>query len=164
MSKKAVALTYDRPLMRHVVRAYWRRAVAPWIICGTAFLGTPLAVALYRGDRSWIVGALATAQVVVMLLGWSLYRAHLRNAFARLARLEGAPAKMEFDEETAIFTSVGGTNTIRWTAVKELWCYRTFWLLVLAPNEFVTLPGTCLDAEIRSSIRNRLSLLGARIR
>jgi hypothetical protein len=49
-----------------------------------------------------------------------------------------------------------GSSALPWTRFVDVWKMREFWMLFLAPNQFITLPVANLSEEALAFLRARL--------
>ncbi len=154
-----VRLRYSEQLLREVVRAFvfrgfLRRLGASFFI-KLALIVAALAWFISRGDTGWIVGFLA-AFVLFVLVGFAkVYEAHFRNTIGRFRQMGTPEATLSYDEQQICYTSEFGSFAIPWSAITEVWRYPRFWLLLLSPSQFVTLPLECLDERARDFITRK---------
>jgi len=160
---RAVQVRYNEATLRKAVRTFvWRRFVLEqklmWAAAGVMLL---LCVwLLVRRDRSWLVmvtGAAALLPLLLVLVGWC---AHL---YAKLHSFRSMPepeAEFAFDAQGYRATSGLGEMGLPWSSVTEAWARPDFWMLIIASNQFVTLPTQNVPAETFDRLR---SWLGAKV-
>lgn len=157
---KQVVLRYSEPLLREAVRAFFLRAVyrqlgARFFVVLALIVGA-VAFLLLQYDRSVLLGfLLATLGFVAVFLG-SIYVGHYRNTIGRFRKMKSAQATLIYDEQQLTLTSELGSSTLPWSVVAEVWQFRRFWLLLLSPAQFVTLPLDCLDAATQEFILRKV--------
>jgi hypothetical protein len=157
---REIPLRFDEPLLRGAVRAFvartlWRQ-LGPSTFVALAVVVASLAYLLARGERGWFVGVMATVLLVAVLLPWFTYVAHRNHTVGKFRRMGGAGGTFGYDEENLMLASPLGRSTMPWSGVAEIWRYPRFWLLVLGPGQFVTLPADCLDAETRAFLERKM--------
>ncbi|HET6431108.1 YcxB family protein [Dyella sp.] len=76
----------------------------------------------------------------------------------------GAPhATLEASESSLSLSSGAGTASLPWSAVTEVWQFKTCWLLVLSKSQFVTLPLACLPPELAAFVLARVQASGGKV-
>ncbi len=142
-----VTLKYTEALVREAAFTFWKRTVGVGFLVAVAIVGAALGFALFRGERSWLVGALAASLAGALAICTLVYRVHLRRGLSKFAELDSQSATLDFDAETISMASNLGKTTLRWSAIKEVWQSPTFWLLLFSSSQFVTLPLTDMTSE-----------------
>jgi hypothetical protein len=98
-------LTYSQPLIRQAVWGFWRRVVGLRFAFALAFGAASLAFLLLDGDRSWLVGVIATALVLGILFIVALFFAHYRNSAYKLRAMDNGQAELTAAPSTLSFSS-----------------------------------------------------------
>jgi hypothetical protein len=128
-------------LQRRVTRRYVFRILGPayWVAVVVA-LGFATYL-LFDGDRTWFLGMVLTTALVGLVLPVVAYRLHLRNALAAMARLPD-PAQADFTADAGGFSIENpfGRVSLPWKQLHRVLREREAWLLLLAENQFVTVP------------------------
>ena len=156
-------LNYNEPLLRKAIRSFW------WQSSGFIFLAALTAVALilgyflYIGDRSWLVGALATVLLINIAFLISLYWIHYRNGFAKFRAMGAPQATFSASESSFTLESGAGSSTLPWSSVTEIWQFEEYWLMFFSKSQFVTLPLADISPEFRASILERVQASGGAI-
>jgi hypothetical protein len=156
-------LTYDIPLLRRAVFAYWRRSIGLVLPAAFAFLVADLVFLLASGDTSWIVGVFATVIFLTGVFFAALYVIHYRNALQKLRDMGAPHARFRADEPTFTVESKIGHSTFRWSSIREVWRFPTFWLLLFSKAQFMTLPLSCVSTEMQVFILRRIQAMGGKI-
>jgi YcxB-like protein len=158
-----IKLRYSEPLLREAVRAFVFRTIIRgfglrfFVAC--AMVGCCIAYLLAHGDRSWVVGALASTLLFVGVFFLIIYRAHYCNTVGRYRQMRVPEASLAYTEEQFTLTSEMGSATLPWSAITEVWRYPRFWLILFSRSQFSTLPIDCLDAETRAFITRKTQRL-----
>ncbi|MES2889628.1 MAG: YcxB family protein [Pseudomonadota bacterium] len=162
MSHQAT-LVYAEPLLREAVLAFWRRTVGVGYLVVLIALVLTLGALLVQGQRSWLVGMLATTVALGVAFAALLFAVHHRRALRKLREM-GEPLAT-FRAEAASFTlsSGRGTATLPWSAVKALWQFPEVWLMLYSKAQFSTLPVACLSPEMRAYVVQRIEAAGGKI-
>jgi hypothetical protein len=160
--KHEATLVFTEPLLREAVFAFWRRSVGFGFGVAVLALTTSLVLFLWQGDRSWLVGALAT--VLFFSLGFAalLYLVHYRNALNKLRSMPSKRATFVVEEAQFSVTSELGSSTLPWSSVQALWRTPNCWLLLFSKAQFITLPLACLSEEMRQFIAQRIEAGGGK--
>ena len=161
---KSITLHFTEALIRKAVLAFWLRAVGWQGFIALGLLLIYLIVQLARGDRSWVVGATGTVIALAALMAGALYFVHFRAALGRFRRMRSPEGKLEMGVETYRLSSDVGTSEFAWKTITEVWCYPEFWLVFLAPAQFITFPLTDFDAESREFFLEKIRSHGGRIK
>jgi hypothetical protein len=157
-------LKYTETLLRQAVLAFWRRSVGvvgflvaqALLVCGLAFL-------LWSGDRSWMVGALGTVLFLDCAVALAVYFFHLRRSLAKFRAMGSPSAVLTLDEGSVSLASDLGSTSVPWSAVKEVWRFPDFWLLLFSKAQFVTIPLASVSAEMQAFIMTRVSATGGKV-
>lgn len=162
--QREAVLVYSDQLVRRAVFAFWRRSVGMAMLLALAIVGVSLAVLVADGDRSWVVGVLATTFAMGVAMSIAVYVVHIRNSMNVFRELGDAPASFRADETSFTVASARGSGTLQWSAVKELWQFPGFWLLLYSKAQFSTLPLECIPPELQAYIAERVVASGGRVR
>jgi hypothetical protein len=156
-------LNYTESLLRQAVYAFWRRTVGIGLFVALSLLACSLAWMLWQGDRSWVVGAVG----VFLFFGFGfavfVYVVHLRNTLAKFRAMGAPSAVLELGEASFAVSSGLGSSTLAWSAVTEVWCYPSFWLLLFSKAQFVTLPLASVPPEMQAYILSRVLSAGGKV-
>lgn len=156
---REVTLRYSEPLLQEAVRSFFFRTarcgITPVFYIGCALLVLCLVLSLAEGDRSWRTGAatvtLAFAGVYLLVI----YLAHYRHTVGRFRQMQTPEATLRCEEEQFTLTSELGSATLPWSSVTDVWRFPRFWLLLLSPSQFITLPLDCLDQSTQDFITEK---------
>lgn len=157
-------LFYDRPLIRQAVRGFWWRVVGLRFLVTLAVMVAYLIMRIRDGDTSWVVGALASMIALGIAFMAALYVVHYRNALHKLEAMGNAQATLDASETSLSLSSAAGTATLPWSAVMEVWRFKSCWLLLFSKSQFVTLPLANLSADAAAFILDRIRASGGKVR
>ena len=154
-----VRAQYDEAMVRRAVRTFvWRRFVLGekvlWVLAGAMLLLCAWLIA--QGDRSWlaiVTGAAGLLPLLFVLVGWF---AHLRASLGRLRAMPVPEAEFAFDDQGFRATSGLGDMRLPWSSVAEAWVRQEFWMFIIAPNQFVTLPTQNIPPKTLDQLRDWL--------
>jgi hypothetical protein len=158
-----VVLTYDKPLIRHAVRAFWWRVVGFRFIAAAALVSIALVISILRGDTSWRTGVLATILAITIALIVAIYVLHYRNALQKLTAMGKPQATLSASESSLTLSSGAGSATLPWSAVTEIWRFESCWLLLFSKAQFVTVPLADMTAECADYILARVQDAGGKV-
>jgi hypothetical protein len=156
-------LKYSESLVVQAVRAYWRRSVGSMTLLAAAAIVGLFIWSLLRGDRSWLMGLLAGATLLVVALPLAVYLTHYRNSLGKFRSMRSPQAAFSADDETFTISSDQGTVTLPWSSIQELWCFASFWLLLFSRAQFATFPLDGVPVELREFVLLRAKTAGAKI-
>lgn len=156
---EAVQVRYSENMIRDAVRTFVRRRFILeqkllWTLAGAMLL--LCAWMLAGGDRSWaaiLAGTAALLPLLFVLVGW---RAHLDVSLGKLRAMPEPEAEFAFDEQGFRVTSGLGEFRLPWSSMSEVWTRPDFWMLIIAPNQFATLPTQNIPPEILNRLRGWL--------
>lgn len=157
-----IKLTYTEALVREAAFVFWRRTVGVGFFVALALLLGSLLFLLWSGDRSWFVGAAGAFFVVGLGFAMLVWVVHLRGAMARFRGMGEPVATLALDESSFTLASGLGTSTLPWSAVKEVWCTPTFWLLLFSKAQFVTVPLASVPPDVQTFIAARVRAAGGK--
>ena len=158
-----VRLHYSEVLIRRAVNAFW------WRVVGWRFLVAELVVLasfvflLRSGDRSWLVGVIGAVLALGALFVVAIYVVHYRSSVGRFRRMRTPEATFEPAADGFRVASDAGLAVIPWGQVRELWRFQDFWLVLLSPAQFMTLPTADLDEGVRSLLIEKIKGHGGRV-
>ncbi len=161
----AYRVTYTEAMVRDAVRSFvWQRFVREqkglWL--AAAGLLVLLAILLWRGDRSWVVGVLAVVVLLPVLLLVAGWAAHSRNTVGRFRRMPTPSAEVAFREEGLSFASELGSAQLPWSVITDIWERPGYWMIFTAPNQFSTLPTATIAAVDLEALRSRVRRISMR--
>ena len=155
-------LVYTEPLLRRAVRAYWNQSVGSGFVFAILFTAIALFALLWKGDRTWWVGAIGAVLCFGMTIAIMVYVVQLRNSMAKFRAMGEPTATLSVDDQSFTVTSGIGSSTLRWSSVVEVQQYPEFWLMYFSKAQFITLPLACLPLEMQAFILARIAANGAR--
>jgi len=141
-----VTLKYSESIVRDAAVANWRRAL------GFRFVA---ALAL-------VVGMLATVLALGIAFAFVGYLVPLRGSLRRLHQMQTREAQFQGESSGFRITSELGTIGLPWNAVKRVWRYPSFWLLVLSRSSQITIPLATVGPEAQSFILERIKSAGGK--
>ncbi|MEC5211701.1 hypothetical protein RCH06_000231 [Polaromonas sp. CG_9.5] len=156
-------LNYNKPLLHQAVLGFWWRVVGFRFLVALALVATGLTVSIRGGDTSWFVGVLGSVLVLGICFAVGLYVVHYRNAMHKLRAMGSPQATLEASENSLSLSSSAGTASLPWSAVTEVWQFKTCWLLVLSKSQFVTLPLASLPPEFAAFLLARVQAAGGKV-
>ncbi len=156
-------LVYSEQLLRQAVFAFWYRTIGPGFLIALVAAALGLGVLIVRGERSWLVGVLATVFVVGIALAASLYFVHYRASLRKFQEMGASQATFCAEESSFTISSDIGTTTLQWSTVKELWQFTGVWLMLYSKAQFSTLPTAYLSPEMRDYVVQRIRAAGGKV-
>ena len=158
-----IALKYSDTIVRQAVLSFWWRVVGFRFFIALGMVAIGRVSLLRTGDRSWIVGVLASALALGMAFIVALYVIHYRNSMQKFRALGKGQALLKVSTTELTLSSGAGSATLPWCAVAELWQFKTCWLLLFSKAQFVTLPLVDINAEVQTFIVDRVRNSGGKI-
>lgn len=156
-------LEYTEPLLREAVFAFWKRTVGIGFFVALTLLLGSLAFLVWRGDRSWFVGALGSFLVLGLGFPFVVYFVHLRNAMVKFRGMGAPIATLSLDDASFSISSGLGSTSLQWSTVTEIWRFPSFWLLFFSKAQFVTVPLSGVSPEAQAFIISRVSAVGGKV-
>jgi hypothetical protein len=152
---------YSEEIAREAVRRFLARRLrelfdVKFRIAAVAAIGT-LCWLLWTGNRSWLVGAVATLLVLVPVALLAVYAAHWRNTVVRIRQMQVPMARCMLSDTELTIASELGSATIPWTLILEIWQFQRVWLLLISPSYFVTLPTDGIPAAALEFMRTKVT-------
>lgn len=155
-----IVLRYTEPLLRQVVRSFVLRAVFRQLgvrfFVVLAAVTAAVAYLLALQDRSVLLGFVVATLLNLGFFFGAIYVGHYRNIVGRFRKMKSGQATLSYDEKQITVTSELGSSTIAWSAITDVWRFPRFWLLLLSPSQFITLPLDCLDSAEREFILRKV--------
>lgn len=164
MTPHEITLRYDESLLRRAMLGYWWRQIGVGYILALVVMAGCLAILIANGDKSWLVGVLATMLVVGILMMTALYVVSYRRALGKLKAMDKPEAKLILSESSLTLSSGAGSSTIPWSTVTELWQFPDFWLLFFSKSSFSTVPLGDFSSDARAFFLERVQAAGGKIR
>ena len=158
-----ITLHYSEKLVRSAVKAFWWRRTGWSYLFGCAFLLAVTACALWMGHRSWWIPFSGALLVFGLLVAAALFIVHYRGSVGNLRRMKTPEAILELAEDHFGVRSDLGSSQLSWRAITEVWRFRDFWLLLLSPAQFLTVPTADLDSTTQEWILSRVRTAGGKI-
>ena len=156
-------VVYDRDVISEAARRFVFRSIR-WDGFAVFFaLVAALGYLLASGDRSWVVGVVATAVVLIAIFGVALYVVPYRRSLARFERMSAKTAELSLTESGLRMTSDLGQQEFRWQLVDRLWAYPRVWLLFVG-GTYMTVPSGSLDDETKKFVLEQIKRHGGQVR
>jgi len=153
-------LQYNEALLRQAVFGFWRRTVGTGFLVALVVVAFGAAKLWSDGDRSWLMGALATMLAVALLTATAVYLVHYRNTMRKFRAMVAPQARFIVQPDTFTIDNGNGSATLGWPSVRAVWRFPHCWLLLFSKAEFVTLPLVNVSADMQSYIIERVSATG----
>jgi len=106
---------------------------------------------------------LGTVLVGGVALAGAVYVIHYANAIRKFKEMGPLLASFRAEESTFTLASEIGTATFRWAAVKEVWRFTDYWLILFSKAQFVTVPIAGLSPEMQTFVLERVDAAGGKI-
>lgn len=159
----SATLKYDESLVNRAVRSYCRRSLGIGVLLGVPLLCSLLVLCIAEGDRSWYVGLLAGAVLLGIGMPILVYWVHYRNSMAKFRDMKEPVAAFLADEHSFTLSSDRGSSTLKWEAIKEIWRFDGFWLLLFSKAHFATIPLDGVSDEMRAYVLDRVRRSGGSV-
>ena len=156
-------LKYTEPMVERAVRLFWLRTVGYGELVAVIVMIAVLAWRYGAGDRSWIVGVLATFVFLSIVLPVTIYVVHYRNTLEKFRAMKEPVAEFTVDDDVLTLASDQGTATLKWSAVTEVWRFESLWLVLFSKSQFVTIPLEGLPESMQSFVVERVKASGGKI-
>ena len=108
------------------------------------------------GDRSWSFGLLVGLCLALAVFTATAYVVHLSGMRAKVGRMAQPQAKVTFAADSVTIEADSGATTLPWRAFRDIWDCGTCWLLMLAPNQFLTLPKRDVPAAALAFAQSKI--------
>lgn len=158
-----VILTYSKPILREAVRGFWWRVVGFRFLTVLVLSAAAFIMLVLRGDTSWLVGVSASVLVLGFTFTVALYIVHYRNVLHKLKAMGNPQATLDASEASLSLSSGAGTATLPWSAITEVWKFKSCWLLMLSKSQFITLPLAGVTPEVATFILSRVRASGGSV-
>jgi hypothetical protein len=156
-------LTFDQPLVRRAVFAFWRRTVGIGFLLATVALTVAFALLLASGDTSWSVGVLGMSLVVGVSFVGFIYFVHYRNAMAKFRAMGLPQASLSVEDATFTISSGLGSTTLPWSSVIEVWRFPGFWLVLFSKAHFITIPLATVSPDMQEFLLKSVQASGGKV-
>ncbi|MFT4181634.1 MAG: YcxB family protein [Rhizobium sp.] len=161
MHKRAVEVTYSEEILRDAVRTYvWRQGVvrqkALW--AAEAVLIALLIWLPLRGEQGWLFGAVSVVVLLPPCLIIAMWIAHHRNTVGKFRKMPSRRGNFTFLDDGLEIASELGSAKIPWSSITEIWERPAYWMIFMAPNQFMTLPLQTVSGDDRDFLRSKVLL------
>lgn len=136
--------------------AYWWKQIGIVFILVIVGLTAFLLFLLISGDRSWIVGVLATIVLLSIIVVSGSYYIFLKRALSRFTRMGKPEAILEVYDDRLKVTSDMGSNEINWSLISKVQLLKSALLLYLSENETMTLPLKGMSTDEKEFILSKI--------
>ena len=160
---EVIKLEYSVAFIKRAVKSYWWKQVGPLLLLVTASMFVFLVYLLVKGDRSWLVGLLASVVSLAIVTITASYFVHLKRALARLGRMKKPEAILELSENRFRIASDVGESEFEWSIICKAWRFEEVWLLFFSTGEFMTLPTKNIPENHKGFIISKLKEHGAKV-
>lgn len=133
------------------------------VIVSVVVMSALLAWRLAEGDKSWRVGLLAAVVGLGIIMPLAVFLVHYKNSMSKFREMASPMATLVAEESSFTLSSDRGTSTLRWDAIKEVWRFETYWLLLFSKAHFATLPLEGISEQMRSYLLERVRTAGGKI-
>lgn len=156
-------LNYTPALVRRSVWAYWKRTVGiTWPLVLVLLTGYVLLI-VREGQTGWTVGVFGTIVTMGYVFMALVYLSHLRHGMTTLRAMGTPQGTLDIDDAGLTVSSGAARATLPWRSVQRVWRCPDFWLLLLSPSQYITLPLDDLPEAMRTEILARLQQHGGRV-
>jgi hypothetical protein len=138
------SVRYDEAVMKAAVWKYvlrtaflehtWYSVLAIFGVLGCALLLFVLHDLTFGAGL--FAGLVASIALLFVYTGW----AHWQGMRAKLRRMKEPKATFRLSDDDVSIEADSGSSRLPWTTIKDIWRFDRVWLLMLASNQFVTLP------------------------
>lgn len=156
-------LTYDKLLVRQAVRHFWWRAIGFRFLIGLTITSVVLVELVRQGDTSWRVGALGAVIVFAIHVNVGVCIDYYRHGLRKLNAMGAPQGTLEATEGSLSFFSGAGTASVPWSAIAEVWQFKTCWLILFSRSDYVTLPTAGLSPEFAAFILAQVRAAGGKV-
>ena len=144
------------------MNAFWWRRTGWGYLLGMIFLLAITASAIVMGNRSWWISFSVATLTFGVLVAAALFIAHRRRSVRSLRAMRTPEAVMELDDEHFRVRSDLGDSRLAWNAITQVWRFPDFWLLLLSPAQFLTVPTADLTPTAQEWILTRVKTAGGK--
>ncbi len=157
-------LTYTPALVRQSVWAFWRRTVGITLSITQLLLTAYLVVVIREGNMGWLVGVFGTLVALGYAYLVALFVVRWRVGMVSLKAMGSTEATLEFNEEGFSLRSGAGQMGLPWRSVREVWRYPGYWMLLLSPSQYLTLPLDTVPESVQEAILSCVREHGGKLR
>jgi hypothetical protein len=123
-----------------------------------------LVIVVREGNAGWTVGVLGAILAMGYVFLVLAYVNPLRQDLATLRAMGLPQGTLDIDDDGFTVTSEMGQATLPWRSVQEVWRYPGFWLLLLSPSQYITLPLEDLSEAMQTEMLARVQQHGGKAR
>ena len=156
-------LIYSESLIKKAVLSFWWRVVGIKFMIAIGLTSFGFFFSLSGGDRSWLAGLFATTLFFAIAVIVALYFVHYRNSLQKLKAMGDPRAEFTLSDDSFSVSSGGGSATLPWSSVDEVWQFPDYWLFFFSKSHFSTFPVQNLSPEIQAFITERINDAGGKI-
>ena len=152
---------YDEPVLRQAVATFVQRRVmrgmGPSGLLALGITFTALIYLHWQEGSSWLTWMLGGLLLVFAIIVFGAWRLRLAQVLRKLAAIPSRRANVRLKKDSIIIAAESGTVDLPWSGFTELWTEKDFWLLFLAPNNFITIPTRDVPQEALDFIAAHLN-------
>ena len=138
------SVRYEEAVLKAAVRRYvvraallehtWWSVLAIFGVIGCALLLLTLHDPTF--GTGLFAGLIASIALLIVFAGW----AHWRGMRAKLRRMREPKATFRLSDDDVAIEVDTGSSRLPWATIKAIWRFDRVWLLMIASNQFITLP------------------------
>lgn len=156
-------LHYSEELIINAVKSFFRRKIGVAVPIFTVLITAFVIYNIIDGDRSWLMGAIGTLNVMLILFIGILYFSHKYFALKWFRRFDGGLVALSMDEDQFHLSSNVGSSHLKWNLIDKIWDFDGYFLVIFSLNEFVTVPTDQMSAEAKEFFFDTAQNAGAKI-
>src|SRR6266508_5520735 len=145
----AITFNLSEDLAKRAVRHFWLRQFG---LQGFAIYGLCTILLLYfivTDNINWFAWVFAIVVVGACILYPATYIFHLKRVKQELRAFSSPTIVWNISADGLISRSALGSSSVKWEAMKRLWCFPDMWLIFFSKygEQFAILPTAALDEE-----------------
>jgi drug/metabolite transporter (DMT)-like permease len=159
-----VTFQFDEHLIRRAVLWRLRRHYGIIYVVALLIAAAYLIAAVISGDQSWLVGVVGTILALGTVFPIASYAVASRRAVRRIREMAVPEATFTASEQTYSISSGGGSSTLPWSTLTEVWQHPDFWMMFLSKSQYFVIPLAGFTPEVREFVLQRVRDAGAKVR
>ena len=117
---------------------------------------TFFAMSFLTESWTYLNGLMTGMLGVMVVLIFVVYRTHWSGMATKLARMKNPRATFRLNDAMISVEADSGMVSYPWRTFVSIFETKDVWLLVTAPNQFITMPVHNVNAEVRAFVKSKI--------
>ena len=128
----SVILKFTEREALNSVNRLWKRTLGLSFAIAYGLMAVSMIWLIRSGDRSWLLGVVASVIVLAGIFITSSYLYHRRDAIRKFQQLDNGEILFSFDNASFTLETQGSKSESNWSQIQKVWKYQDAWFLFFA--------------------------------